>query len=102
MQWVDIGDIRLYERLIDVSKPHTKQKKQGRSGKVLARLPMRPRVLHHPDSLDVCLLHLEDELGALARMKEHGLELSPLELSDAVPGAGQVSVGWGGVGWDDA
>ena len=53
---------------------------------------LRPQVLHHPDSLDACLLHLEDEPGALARMKEHGLELAPLELSDAVPGEGQVRV----------
>lgn len=53
---------------------------------------LRPRVLHHPDSLDACLLDLEDEPEALARMKEHGLELAPLELSNAVPGEGQVGV----------
>lgn len=59
---------------------------------MLARMLLRRQVLHHPDSLDACLLHLEYEPGALARMKAHGLELAPLELSDAVPGEGQVGV----------
>jgi hypothetical protein len=53
---------------------------------------MQPRVVHHDGGLDVCLLRLEDEAAALRRMKEQGLELEPLKLSEAVPGAGQASV----------
>ena len=62
---------------------------QGKTGRVLARLPMRPQVLHH-DSLDVCLLRLEAEAAALAAMEEHGLRMEPLDLSNALPVAGQV------------
>lgn len=64
--------------------------KPGPDGQVLARVLMRPQVAHHEDGLDVCLLRLEDETGALQRMKQHGLALETLELSDVVPTAGQV------------
>ena len=57
---------------------------QIKTGRPLARLPMYPQVVHH-DELDVCVLRLQDEKAALKVMAQHGLELQPLELVEAVP-----------------
>lgn len=64
---------------------------EGRTGRVVERFLLQPTVVHH-DSLDVCVLQLQDQAQALRRMAKHGLRLEPLVLSSNVPAPGHPVV----------
>lgn len=64
---------------------------EGKTGQVVERFLLQPTVVHH-DSLDVCVLQLQDQEHAIRRMAKHGLRLEPLVLSSNVPAPGHPVV----------
>jgi len=64
---------------------------EGKTGRVVERFLLQPTVVHH-DSLDVCVLQLQDQEHAKRRMAKHGLRLEPLVLSSNVPAPGHPVV----------
>lgn len=63
----------------------------GQTGQVVERFLLEPAVVHH-NSLDVCVLQLQDQAWAVRRMAKHGLRLEPVTLSRNVPAPGNPVV----------
>lgn len=63
----------------------------GRRGPVVKRFLLQPTVVHH-DSLDVCVLRLQNQEYAIRQMAKYGLRLEPLVLGSNVPAPGHPVV----------
>ncbi len=57
----------------------------------MERFLLQPTVVHH-DSLDVCVLQLQNQEYAMRQMAKYGLQLEPLVLSSNVPAPGHPVV----------